>query len=67
MVGSGNGIRMNGNLQQILRKKFQMELSIPCHQEEASYGAALFSMVSAGYYPSLTNAQQIIKYTDVNF
>ena len=67
MVGSGNGIRMNRNLQRILREKFQMDLSIPCHQEEASYGAALFSVVSAGYYPSLADAQKIIRYIDVNF
>ena len=45
LVGSGNGLRKNPTLQRLFARTFQMELRIPAHMEEASYGAALFAMI----------------------
>ena len=41
LIASGNGVRKNGALQNILRNRFGMPLTIVAHQEEAAYGAAL--------------------------
>ncbi|MDD3999864.1 MAG: FGGY family carbohydrate kinase, partial [Bacilli bacterium] len=43
MVGSGNGIRKNILLQKIVTRTFNKELIISKIEEEAAYGAALFS------------------------
>jgi len=61
-VGSGNGLRKNIYLQNILKSMFQMDLKIPDHQEEAAYGAALFALVGCGYFQSIEEAQEIICY-----
>lgn len=45
LVGSGNGLRKNPTLQAMFARTFGMELRIPKHLEEASYGAALFAMI----------------------
>ncbi len=45
LVGSGNGLRKNRVLQALFARTFGMELRIPAHMEEASYGAALFAMI----------------------
>ena len=45
LIGSGNGLRKNPALQSLFSRTFQMELFIPAHMEEASYGAALFAMI----------------------
>lgn len=62
LIGSGNGIRKNKYLQKIFERYFQMDIKIPIHKEEAAYGAALFSLVSGGVYPSMMEASKIIKY-----
>lgn len=62
LVGSGNGVRMNPALQGILEEMFGCKLQIPVHTEEAAYGTALFSLVAAGLYPSLEEAQKVIRY-----
>lgn len=62
LVGSGNGIRMNPALQKILEELFSCPLRIPAHTEEAAYGTALFSLVAAGRYETLEEAQQVIRY-----
>lgn len=62
LIGSGNGIRKNPALANALSNKFNKELQIPVCREEASYGAALFSMVCSGIYKSIAQAQQIINY-----
>ena len=61
-VGSGNGIRRNRLMQELAEKMFGMKLSIPKCQEEAAFGAALHSLVSAGLTESLQEAQRIIQY-----
>ncbi|MFT3983106.1 MAG: FGGY family carbohydrate kinase [Lachnospiraceae bacterium] len=62
LVGSGNGVRSNPYLRELLEKRFGIEMLIPKHREEAAYGAALFSLAAAGIYPSLQEAQGIIQY-----
>ncbi|MBR5460798.1 MAG: hypothetical protein IKV53_07980 [Clostridia bacterium] len=62
IVGSGNGIRKNRALQRIMEKRFGGELSIPVHHEEAAYGAALFSLISAGYFKSAEEVQRLIRF-----
>lgn len=41
LVGSGNGVRLNKALRNIISKKFNMNLKIPSQTEEASYGVAM--------------------------
>lgn len=41
IVASGNGIRKNPTLQQVICSKFEMPLSLAEHEEEAAYGAAM--------------------------
>lgn len=64
LVGSGNGIRRNTVMQELAEKLFGMKLHIPKCQEEAAYGAALHSLVSAGLAGSLEEVQQKIQYID---
>ena len=45
LVGSGNGIRRNKALQNMLADRFRMDLKIPAYAEEAAYGAALFALM----------------------
>lgn len=46
LVGSGNGLRKNRNLQQCVSEKFGLPLQLSSCEEEAATGAALF----AGYF-----------------
>lgn len=62
MVGSGNGLRKNDLLKKILEDKFGMKLCIPVHNEEAAYGAALFSLVCSGFCKNICEAQKLIVY-----
>ncbi len=49
IIGSGNAIKRNKVLQEIIQQTFQMDLKLSPYQEEASYGAALLSMKAGGY------------------
>ena len=62
LVGSGNGIRKNPYLQKRFAQTFGAPLQIPAHQEEASYGAALYAMTCSGVVQSLSEAQKLIQY-----
>ena len=62
LVGSGNGIRRNSLMQELAEKLFGMKMNIPVCQEEAAFGAALHSLVSAGLAESLELIQQKIQY-----
>ena len=48
MVASGNGLRRNTWLQEIMCEKFRMTLQMAEHEEEAAYGAARSGMIAAG-------------------
>ncbi len=62
LVGSGNGIRKNKLLQQICENLFELPIKIPRYQEEAAYGAALYSLVCAGEFQTIEQAQTGIAY-----
>lgn len=62
MVGSGNGIRKNALMRKLAEEIFRMRIVIPACEEEAAYGAALQSLVSAGFFRSLEEAQKRIAY-----
>lgn len=62
LVGSGNGIRKNKALIKIFEDKLSAKMKIPKHLEEASYGAALYGLVSCGKFKNAVQAQSIIRY-----
>lgn len=47
LVASGNAVRKNPALCQMLERVFGMQVYIPEHKEEAAYGAALFAAVAS--------------------
>jgi len=61
IVVSGNAMRKNPNLRKTAAERFGVQPLIPCHTEEAAYGAALYAGISAGI---ITRAQsrEFIKY-----
>lgn len=48
MIASGNGIRKNRHLQEIMSEKFGMELELAKREEEAAYGASVSGMIASG-------------------
>lgn len=44
LVASGNGVRKNPLLRNVISEIFGMEVQIPTHTEEAAFGAALFGL-----------------------
>ena len=50
MIASGNGLRRNRHLQDIMARRFSMRLTLAEQTEEAAYGAALAGMIAAGAY-----------------
>ena len=62
VVGSGNGIRKNKALINAAEKSFGYKLKIPCHTEEAAFGAALYGIISADYYKNMSEARRLIKF-----
>lgn len=62
LVGSGNGIRKNKLMQELAEEMYGMKMEIPLYQEEAAYGAALYSLVAAGVEKDFSEVQKKIKY-----
>lgn len=62
LVGSGNGIRKNKLMQELAEEMYGMKMQIPLYQEEAAYGAALYSLVAAGLESDFSEVQKKIKY-----
>ena len=48
IIASGNGIRKNHYLQEMMSERFGMSLQMAEHEEEAACGAAISGMVAAG-------------------
>ena len=48
LCGSGNAIKKNPVLRDIISKTFKMKLNLPSHDEEAAWGAALLVSVKKG-------------------
>jgi len=63
IIGSGNAIRKNPLLREIIVKKFGLPLYMPKHEEEAAFGAALFSTVASGTYSTLEEAEESLIHT----
>lgn len=64
LVGSGNGIRRNKKLRQMFEAAFSCKMNIPNQQEEASFGAMLFSLAGAKVYDSIEEVRKIIQYEE---
>jgi len=62
LIGSGNGIRRNPLLAEILSETFGVPLVTPVHTEEAARGAALLAAVGTGGISSLAEAGRLIAY-----
>ena len=62
IVGSGNGIRKNTKLVEVIENYFGEKLKIPAHREEAAYGAALFGLVACGKFRNGAEVQRLICY-----
>ena len=62
LIGSGNGVRKNPALRRLLSERFGQPMQVPRHTEEASYGAALFSLLCIGAYADVDQVQQLIQY-----
>lgn len=63
LVASGNGVRRNPYLQQVFAEIFDSRLQIPAHQEEASFGAAIYALTASGLVSDLKEAAELIHYT----
>ncbi len=61
LVVSGNAMRKNPALRRAAEKRFGAEIFIPEQSEEAAFGAALYSAVTAGLSDS-KNIKKLIKY-----
>ncbi len=64
VVATGNAVRENPLLREILAARFGLPVHIPAHREEAAYGAALLAGTEAGLWPSLNHARSLIRLSD---
>ncbi len=63
LIGSGNGIRKNPTLRQILSASFGLPVEVACHMEEAAVGAALSAAVAVGEFENIqTASRHFIRY-----
>ena len=56
IVGSGNGLRQNPLLAKSIATRFQCDVWLPEHREEAAYGAALLAGCQTGVWSNLEAA-----------
>ena len=62
LVGSGNAVRENRLLADIVADELAMPLREPAHREEAAFGAALSACVGLAIFTDHDSASQIIRY-----
>lgn len=62
LVGAGNAVRENRLLAHLIEETFGRPLLVPCHREEAAFGAALLAGVGAGVYADLADAGSLVRY-----
>lgn len=62
IVGSGNALRRNPVLAEILAARFGLPVQTPAHREEAAWGAALLAASSIGAIEGLDAAGRLICY-----
>ena len=60
LVGSGNTIRKNQLLADILSASFGLPLQMTCYTEEAAVGAALCATVAIGQFSDIQQASQAV-------
>ena len=57
LIGSGNGVRKNKHFISILKNVFDSDLKLSPYTEEASVGASIYALISAGFYADMETAQ----------
>lgn len=62
LVGSGNSIKKSSLMTLLLSEAFKLPLFLTKHNEEASYGAALYALIGEGVFEDTKQAQSIIQY-----
>lgn len=60
LIGSGNGVRKNNHFIKIVKKVFDSNFLLSSYTEEASVGASIFALISAGFYANLESAQKAL-------
>ncbi len=60
LVGSGNGVRKNPLLREILSASFELPLQMVSYSEEAAVGAALCAAVASGEFASIQEASRAV-------
>ena len=64
LIGSGNGIRKNKLLQDLIKEMLNRKLNISKYNEEAVIGAAINAAVAVGIYKNFEDASELIIYED---
>lgn len=62
LIGAGNGLRENPVLADCVAREFALPLAVPCHREEAAFGAALLAAVGLGAIADRQTAARLIRY-----
>jgi len=62
VVASGNAVRKNPLLRELIETRLRRRVVVPAHREEAAYGAALLAAVGVGIFTGLDEAGQCIRY-----
>lgn len=62
LIGSGNAVRKNKALVKAAEQKFGGHLKIPCHVEEAAYGAALYGLLANKDFENAAQVQALINF-----
>ncbi len=57
IIATGNAVRENPLLREILGRRFALPVQLPAHREEAAFGAALLAGAAFGVWPSLDEAR----------
>lgn len=60
LVGSGNGLRKSKVWRNIFANKFDLDLALPKHSEEAAVGACVFAATANGKYRTIREAQKAL-------
>jgi sedoheptulokinase len=61
IIGSGNGLRKNPLLVEIIEREFERPVFLPSHEEAAAYGTALLAGSTVGVWPDLETAGKCIR------
>jgi len=62
VAASGNAVRKNPLMAEIISKTFNLPVRIPLYEEEAAYGAALLSFIRTEAEGDFQNLTDLIKY-----